>query len=164
MPDHRKPGSNTRYSIPDVALGAFGIFFTQSSSFLEYQRHLQRAKGQNNAATLFGVKQIPSNNQIRNLLDPIAPSHLDGVFLEVFDRLADAGLLRPFRVLDNQLLLAMDGTSTVLQAPFIVNIVCCVRVRKGKRATIAFPEMCSDMSKTAGGAATASGMNYQHRW
>ena len=110
LPDHRQPGPNTRYRISDAALGAFGIFFTQSPSFLEYQRHLQRAKGQNNAATLFGVDQIPTNNQIRNLLDPIAPSHLDGVYLDVFEQLDEMGLLRPFRVLDNQLLLAMDGT------------------------------------------------------
>ena len=95
LPDHRQPGPNTRYRIPDAALGAFGIFFTQSPSFLEYQRHLQRAKGQNNAATLFGVDQIPTNNQIRNLLDPIAPSHLEGVFLEVFEQLDETGLLFP---------------------------------------------------------------------
>jgi hypothetical protein len=37
-PDHRQEGPNTRYAIHDAALGAFGIFFTQSPSFLEYQR------------------------------------------------------------------------------------------------------------------------------
>ncbi len=34
-PDHRK-GQNTKYRIQDAALGALGIFFTQSSSFLAY--------------------------------------------------------------------------------------------------------------------------------
>ena len=65
LPDHRKPGPNTRYTIKDAALGAFGVFYTQSPSFLEYQHHLQQAKGQNNACTLFGVEQIPCNNQVR---------------------------------------------------------------------------------------------------
>src|SRR5262245_12753851 len=41
LPDHRKQGPNTQYAIQDAALGAFGIFFTQSASFLEYQRRLQ---------------------------------------------------------------------------------------------------------------------------
>lgn len=110
LPDPRKPGPNTRYSVKDAALGAFGIFYTQSPSFLEYQHHLQQTKGQNNACTLLGVEQIPCNNQVRNLLDPLLPSYLDGVYLEVFEGLAQQGLLAKFRVLGNQLLLALDGT------------------------------------------------------
>jgi Transposase DDE domain len=110
LPDHRKPGPNTRYTIKDAALSAFGIFYTQSPSFLDYQRHLQQAKGHNNASTLFGVPNIPCNNQIRNLLDPLMPSHLDGVYLEVFEDLEQYGWLRNFRVLDEQLLVALDGT------------------------------------------------------
>jgi len=51
LPDHRQPSPNTRYTIQDAALGAFGIFFTQSPSFLEYQRRLQASKGRNNAQT-----------------------------------------------------------------------------------------------------------------
>ena len=34
LPDPRKPSPNTRYTMQDAALGAFGIFFTQSPSFL----------------------------------------------------------------------------------------------------------------------------------
>ena len=51
LPDHRKKGPNTRYAVQDAALGAFGIFLTQSPSFLECQRRLQHTKGQNNAHT-----------------------------------------------------------------------------------------------------------------
>jgi hypothetical protein len=110
LPDHRKQGPNTSYAITDAALGAFGIFFTQAPSFLEYQRHLQQAQGQNNAYTLFGVEQLPCNNQVRNLLDPLLPSQLDGVYLEVFERLAHQGSLANWRVLSDQLLVALDGT------------------------------------------------------
>jgi len=95
----------------DAALGAFGIFFTQSPSFLEYQRQLQASKGRNNAQTLFGVQQIPCDNQIRTLLDPIAPSHFDAIFLEVFARLEQYHLLDSFRVLGDQLLVSLDGTN-----------------------------------------------------
>ena len=45
-PDHRPEGPNTRYAIQDAAWGTFSIFFTQSPSFLEYQRrrhHTPRA-------------------------------------------------------------------------------------------------------------------------
>jgi hypothetical protein len=109
LPDYRK-GSNTQYSIEEAALGAFGIYFMQSPSFLDYQRHLQQTKGQNNACTLFGVEQIPCDNQIRNLLDPLPPSELNGVFLEVFESLDQHGVLANFRGLTDQLLIALDGT------------------------------------------------------
>ena len=111
LPDHRQPSPNTRYTMQDAALGAFGIFFTQSPSFLEYQRQLQASKGRNNAQTLFGVQQIPCDNQIRTLLDPIAPSHFDAIFLEVFARLEQHHLLDSFRVLGDQLLVSLDGTN-----------------------------------------------------
>jgi hypothetical protein len=110
LPDHRKPGPNTRYHLQDAALGAFGVFFTPSPSFLEYQRPLQHTTGHNNACTLFGVETIPWNNQRRNLLDPMLPSALDGVSLEVFERLEQHGVLATFRGLSAQLLLALDGT------------------------------------------------------
>ena len=111
LPDSRKKGANTRYRIQDAALGAFSIFFTQSPSFLDYQRRLQQTKGQNNAHTLLGVEQIPCDNQIRKLLDPIAPSTLDPVFVEVFERLEQHHMLAHFRVLGDQLLVALDGTT-----------------------------------------------------
>jgi hypothetical protein len=111
LPDYRKESPNTQYAIHDAALGAFGIFFTQSPSFLEYQRRLQHTTGNNNAATLFDVKQMPCDNQVRTLLDPIAPSHLDAVFLEVFEELEQHRMLAPFRVLGNQLCVALDGTN-----------------------------------------------------
>ena len=45
----------------------------QSPSFLDYQRRMQKERGRNNARSLFGVHQIPSTQQIGNLLDPISP-------------------------------------------------------------------------------------------
>lgn len=110
LPDHRKQGPNTKYSIKDAALSAFSVFHMQSPSFLDHQKHLQRTKGRNNARTLFGIEDIPCDNQTRNLLDPFKPNDLDGVYLEVFEGLEQRGLLNKFRVLDGQLLVALDGT------------------------------------------------------
>jgi hypothetical protein len=73
LPAPRHQGPNTRYPIPDAALGAFGIFFTQSPAFLEYQRRLPPTTGHNKAQTLLGVARMPCDNQVRTLLDPLAP-------------------------------------------------------------------------------------------
>ena len=110
LPDFRKPSPNTRYTVQGAALGAFGIFFMQSPSFLEYQRQLKQRQGHDNAQTLFGVEPIPCDNQVRQLLDPIAPRYFNPVFFEVFAHLEQEHWLDPFRVLDQQLLVALDGT------------------------------------------------------
>jgi hypothetical protein len=109
LPDSRI-GSNTQYEMSDAALSAFSTFFMQSPSFLAQQRTLQKQKGRSNLNTLFGAYAIPSDNQIRNLLDMIAPEHFDHIFQFILTRLLDTGHLELFNVLDKQLLIALDGT------------------------------------------------------
>jgi len=109
FPDERT-GRETVYSMADAALGAFSVFFTQSPSFLDFQRPLQVAKGCNNALTLFGITQIPRDNQTRNLLDPVPPGAVLPIFATVVDALRDGGHLQAYRSIDGDLLVAMDGT------------------------------------------------------
>jgi len=73
LPDHRQPSNNTQYRIADAVAATFSVFFMQSASFLAHQRGMNQRKGRDNVATLFGVQKIPSDVQIRNLLDPISP-------------------------------------------------------------------------------------------
>ena len=72
LPDFRFPSPALKYTIKEAALGAFSMFFSQSPSFLSYQQAMQEAQGRSNAESLFDIAQIPSDNQIRNLLDPSA--------------------------------------------------------------------------------------------
>jgi len=58
-----------------------------------------------------GVAQIPCDNKVRTLLDPLAPSSLDPVFIEVFKSLEQHRMLDTFRVLGDQRLVARDGTN-----------------------------------------------------
>ncbi len=67
FPDKRT-GSNIQYSIEDIALSGFSVFFTQSPSFLAFQKSMQKNKDVNNAQSLFEIQNIPSDNHIsRNL-------------------------------------------------------------------------------------------------
>lgn len=80
--EHRQ-GTNTQYEVKDGGLAAFSVFFMQSPSFLEHQRDMQRKQGENNAESLFGVSKIPSDGQIRNLLDPVEPGQIGEVHWQV---------------------------------------------------------------------------------
>ena len=108
LPDTRR-GANSRYQIKDAAMSALGVFFTQCPSFLEFQRRMQDAQGCNNAQTLFGAFAIPSDNQIRNLLDPISPATVATLFDQWAQALYRQGHLDGHRHMD-ALLLALDGT------------------------------------------------------
>ena len=109
LPDSRR-GRNKRYEMADGAAGAFGIFFTQSPSFLAYQRDMMRNKGQSNAASLFGIKQIPSDQQIRNLLDEVEPSNLYEPFWHLQKQMEQSGHFEEHCGHQGSYLVAMDGT------------------------------------------------------
>lgn len=109
LPDKRT-GKNTRYGMEDAALSAFSVFFTQTSSFLAYQRMMEGSFGQSNAQSLFGVHQIPSDNHIRDLLDPVKPEQVFPVFEEILQVLEQQGQLKGFRSFADTLLIALDGT------------------------------------------------------
>lgn len=112
LPDYRT-GENTRYEIKDAAVSAFGIFFTQSSSFLGYQRLMEKAKGRSNVQSLFGAERIPSDAQIRNLLDPQEPELLYGVFEKGHEALQASGQMEAFSSYGGQYLISCDGTGTI---------------------------------------------------
>jgi hypothetical protein len=109
LPDYRKR-HNTIYELSDAALGAFAVFFVQSASFLAYQRDMQRTQGHNNAQSLFGIEQVPSDPHIRNLLDPISPEHFAGPFWRVFEHLREGDYLPAYQGHFGGWLLALDGT------------------------------------------------------
>ena len=71
LPDGCKGGNDQRYTMGNAGLGAFSVFFLQSPSFLDFQVRMQRARGRNNVSALYRIEQIPSMQQIRNLLDPV---------------------------------------------------------------------------------------------
>jgi hypothetical protein len=93
FPDKRR-GMNTTYGIGDIGMAAFSVFFMQSPSFLAHQRQLEEGHGRCNCASLFGIAKIPSDNHIRDMLDPAAPALLRPVFAETIEQLRqiDGGL------------------------------------------------------------------------
>ena len=109
LPDKRT-GKNTQYSLTDAALGAFAVFFTQSPSFLAYQRDMQARKGQSNAHTLFGLSEIPSDNQIRVLLDAVSPQLIVPLFHHGLATLDRTHQLAGFRLWQKRLVVVLDGT------------------------------------------------------
>jgi hypothetical protein len=109
LPDRRE-GRNTTYAMADFALGAFAPFFMQSASFLAHQRHLETGQGRSNCKTLFGMRKIPGDSQIRAKLDAVEPAMFHPMFADILAELEQSGGLDAMRCLDGQILIALDGT------------------------------------------------------
>jgi hypothetical protein len=110
IPDPRQASNATRYRLSDVLVGAFSVFFMQCESFLEHQRQMQSRRGKDNAQSLFGLGEIPSTPQIRNLLDEVEAVSLFEVFFKIYAALMQDGYLQPYQQWNGQLLVALDGT------------------------------------------------------
>jgi hypothetical protein len=110
LPDERKPSNNTKYTVEEALLSAFSVFFMQSRSFLDHQRLMKSQKGKDNAQSLFGIKNIPCDNQIRTLLDLVPASTVFGVFRSVYNGLSKTGNLKPYQYFGEEFLLTLDGT------------------------------------------------------
>ena len=109
FPDGRT-GKNIVYPMAAVGMAAFSVFFMQNPSFLAYQQAMKESKGRNNDESLFGLQTIPSDNEIRSLLDGVRPEELCGMYRWVLEELDRGGILKGMRSYGNQLLIALDGT------------------------------------------------------
>lgn len=108
--DDKRSGANSRYSMADIGMAAFSMFFMQHPSFLAFQRTLHKNTGQDNTQTLFGIEKIPSDNHIRKMLDGVAPEHFEKNFFFVIDELEKSNFKVTHSVLDGRTLIALDGS------------------------------------------------------
>jgi len=95
---------------------------------------MQTREGRNNASSMFGLKRIPSDNQIRNMLDLLEAKLLFPVFAKVVSALEESGELEAFRSYRKQLLIILDGRNTSRPKRSTARIVRIVR--KGSRPLI----------------------------
>ena len=106
----KRRGSNCSYTMADIGLSAFSVFFMQSPSFLAHQSALEARRGRSNCASLFAMEKIPSDNHIRDMLDHVAPEALFGLFDHTLGVLEEGAGLADFQRLGDHHLIALDGT------------------------------------------------------
>src|SRR5882672_3204358 len=94
----------------DFGLAAYSTFFMQSPSFLAHQKVLERGRGKSNCQTLFGMVNIPTDNQTRSMLDPVPPERLFPAFGQILDAVSAGGGFVRVRCMDGHVLMALDGS------------------------------------------------------
>ena len=109
LPDKRNTGHNFRYRLTDALKCAFAVFFFQHQSMLDFQRQMKERLRRDNMESIFKVQEIPSDTQIRTLVDRIEPDMFGGVFNESLVIADEYKVLDSYRVLDGGVLIALDG-------------------------------------------------------
>jgi hypothetical protein len=109
LPDSRQEGK-VDHSVHEVVMCAFATMYFQDPSPLQFQKRMEDAKETSNLKSLFHVDSIPKDTQIREVLDEVDPSSLEGVFTGYFGRLQRGKYLEPFRVLGKYYPVVIDGS------------------------------------------------------
>jgi len=95
-------------ALTDALMSAFAMFSLKDPSLLAFD---ERCRNDNdNFRTIYGIENLPSDSQMRAILDPVDPDHLRPAFTEIFRRLQRGKVMEDFVFLDNCYLLALDGT------------------------------------------------------
>lgn len=104
IPDGRR--KDRTISLADACMSAFAIFSLKDPSLLAFDAR----RSDHNMKSLFGIERIPSDTQMRVILDPIAPSQLRPLFQDVFRVLQRGKVLERFVFYEGSYLLSLDGT------------------------------------------------------
>ena len=80
-----------RYSLPATVMSGFAMMFFQHPSLLQFQRAMEKKRRRCNLQTIFGVREIPSDTQMREILDGVAPESLREVFPQLWEKVRRAG-------------------------------------------------------------------------
>jgi hypothetical protein len=102
VPEQRRCPS---FPLADALMAGLALFSLKDSSLLAFcGRALDH-----NLHSIFGLKAIPSDTQMREILDEVAPEYLRPVFKEVFRQVQRGKVLEDYVFLEGCYLVALDG-------------------------------------------------------
>ena len=107
LPDPRS--GEVEISLVDALMSAFAMFALKDPSLLAFDH--RRRDPNDNFRSIYGISHIPSDSQMRAVLDPVDPAGLRPPFREIFRRLQRCKELKRFVFLDGHYLVSLDGTT-----------------------------------------------------
>lgn len=117
--DKRQQGK-IDYSVHDALMSGFACMYFQDPSLLQFQERMQVQQNINNLATIFGVKDIPKDYQLRRIIDEVDSDNFN-YFFEEYTRLLQRGKhLDKYQILPGLHLVPLDATGYFSSAT-----ICC---------------------------------------
>jgi hypothetical protein len=103
--DHRP--SNVEIPLDDALMSGFALFSLKDPSLLAFDERRQTPK---NLKRVYGIKHIPSDTQMRTILDGVKPVDIRPLFKRVVQQLQRGKELEKMRYMGQYYLLSLDGT------------------------------------------------------
>jgi hypothetical protein len=107
MPDTR--AGEVEIPLGDALMSGFAMFSLKDPSLLAFDQ--RRQDPNDNFRTIYGIDRVPSDTQMRAILDAVAPEQVRPLFGDVFRCLQRGKALERFRYLDGYYLVSLDGTT-----------------------------------------------------
>src|SRR5947208_13621512 len=90
------------FSLADTLMAALALFSLKDPSMLAFQRRTL----DHNLRSVFGLTAIPSDTQMREILDDVGPEQVRPAYREVFRQLQRGKVLDDYEFLDGHYLVA----------------------------------------------------------
>lgn len=96
IPDHRRL-DHTIHRMRDAIFVSFSCFFLQARSLKGHINFLRKAKADKNRKVLFEIRTIPTDNQVRNIIDPIPTDFFERAQDDIIFKMQRSGILKDFK-------------------------------------------------------------------
>lgn len=129
LPDARKREGD--YTVADAVLSAVAMFSLKDPSLLAFQNR----RNDQNMKNLYRIENVPSDTQMRVLLDPLEPDLLRPLFEDVFGERQRGKALESFVFYQGSYLLSLDGTQYFSSQK--IRCPCCLE-RRSKNGQVTY--------------------------
>ena len=98
---------NVSIPLTDALMSGLALFVLKDPSLLAFEK---RRGAPENLRRVFGIEQIPSDTQLRTILDGVDPQGLRSLYTALFSQLEQGGIVSEMRFMGRYYLLTLDGT------------------------------------------------------
>lgn len=131
IPEHR-PG-DIKISLPDTLMSAFAMFSLKYPSLLAFD---ERRKGDHNLNSIYGIDNIPSDTQMRSILDDVLPDYIRPMYKDIFRQVQRGKALEQMVFMEGRYLVSLDGTG--IFSSHKLNSKYCLKKTKKKTGEITY--------------------------
>ncbi len=129
--DHR--ASNRVITLADAMMSAFAMFSIKDSSLLEFD---ERREKEGNLQQIYKLETIPSDSQMRTIIDEVSPEAIRPLFKAEVEQLERSGVLGKMVYYGKYYLLTLDGTEYFSSKK--VNCQACLQKKNKKTGEITY--------------------------
>jgi hypothetical protein len=109
VPEHRTLGQ-VEIPLKDFLMSGYAIFAMKFPSLLQYDEDMRKLAPHSSLQTLFNIGRLPSDTQMRAVLDEVNPEQLRRSFRALFARAQRQKVLEGHRLFNGKYLVPIDGS------------------------------------------------------